>query len=48
MTEIGGLAFDGCTSLSSVEFYGTVAQWEAVKGSVPAKTVKCTDGEAAI
>ena len=52
VTEIGWQAFSGCTELSSVEFGGTVAQWEAVeKGDgwhedVPAKSVKCADGEA--
>ena len=51
VTEIGEDAFDGCESLESVEFGGTMAQWEAVKskqnllGYVPAKTVKCSDGE---
>jgi len=51
VTEIGRWAFDDCKSLASVEFGGTVAQWEAVeKGSgwhkdVPAKSVKCSDGE---
>ena len=51
VTEIGEEAFLKCKSLSSVEFGGTVAQWEAVKGKlelleyVPAKTVKCSDGE---
>ena len=51
ITEIGGHAFENCKSLSSVEFGGTVAQWEAVKGKLyllednPATSVKCADGE---
>jgi hypothetical protein len=51
VTEIDG-EFSGCKVLASVEFGGTVAQWEAVKkwvdwhGDVPAKSVKCSDGEA--
>ena len=52
VTEIVKQSFVGCTSLASVEFNGTVAQWKAVKKGedwhdhVPAKFVKCTDGEA--
>ena len=54
MTSFSGIGYDafyGCKSLKSMEFGGTVAQWEAlVKGDdwhkrVPAKCVKCTDGE---
>lgn len=51
VTEIGDSAFLGCKSLTSVEFGGTMAQWEAVKGTVnlwnyvPASIVKCSDGE---
>ena len=51
VTKIGSGAFSGCESLSSVEFGGNMAQWEAVKGKlellgyVPTKTVKCSDGE---
>ena len=46
-----GGAFKGCKSLSSVEFGGTVAQWEAVEEKlnllayIPASSVKCADGE---
>ena len=49
--EIDMFAFYGCKSLTSVEFGGTMAQWEAVKGTVnlwnyvPANIVKCSDGE---
>ena len=52
VTEIGWSAFGGCKSLTSVEFSGTVAQWKSVKkardwhGGVPAKSLKCADGEA--
>lgn len=51
VTKIGEDAFEECESLSSVEFSGTVAQWEAVKkwifwhDGVPATSVKCSDGE---
>ena len=51
VTEIGWSAFGGCKSLTSVEFSGTVAQWKSVKkardwhGGVPAKSLKCADGE---
>ena len=51
ITEIGYDAFEDCTSLESVEFGGTMAEWEKVKGKydllkdIPAKSVKCADGE---
>ena len=54
VAEIGKYAFFHCDSLSSVEFGGTMAQWDAVKkgkawnGNASAKTVKCSDGEAAL
>ena len=54
VTEIGERAFLDCKSLSSVEFGGTLAQWEAIERGddwnedVPAKTVKCTDGEVSL
>ena len=50
--EIGKEAFWFCQSLLFMQFGGTVAQWKAVKkgadwnSCVPAKRVKCTDGEA--
>ena len=51
VTEIGYIAFDGCTELSSVAFGGTKSAWDAVKGKdnlfngyVPATSVKCADG----
>ncbi len=52
VTEIGWQAFFGCPSLLSMEFAGTMADWEAVKkgnawnNGVPAKSVKCSDGDA--
>ena len=52
VTEIGERAFKGCKSLAAVEFGGTKAEWKAVKKyrnwhkDVPAKSVKCADGEA--
>ena len=51
VTKIGNGAFRDCTSLASVEFGGSMAQWEAVKGKeellgyIPAQSVKCADGE---
>ena len=50
VTSIGSDAFSGCTSLESVRFEGTVAEWNAVyKGSQwndysPFTEVKCSDG----
>ena len=52
LKEIDQNAFFECDSLETLEFKGTVAQWKAVKkgadwnSRVPAKRVKCTDGEA--
>lgn len=51
VVDIGVLAFSECTSLTEINFGGTMAQWAAVvKGEdwnrrVPAKSVICTDGE---
>lgn len=51
VTSIGGYAFDGCSSLTSVQFTGTKEQWNKVKlheywayGS-EIQMVQCTDGE---
>lgn len=53
LKELDNCAFAWCDSLSSVEFGGTEAQWKAVEFvvkdvfcGVPAKSVKCADGEA--
>ena len=52
--KIGYLAFKHCTSIETVEFGGTKTQWEAVEGKIdllyfiPAKVVKCSDGEVAL
>lgn len=49
VTEIGW-AFDGCTSLTSVEYAGTIEKWEDVEGKanllscIPLAEVKCADG----
>ena len=52
ITEIGNDAFKGCTSLASVTYTGTKAQWNALnkgfvwKWGVPATVVvHCTDGD---
>ena len=45
-----GWAFDGCTSLTSVEYAGTMEKWEDVEGKanllscIPLAEVKCADG----
>jgi hypothetical protein len=52
VAEIGEDAFFHCSSLTSIEFGGTVAQLKSVEkardwhGGVPAKSLKCADGEA--
>ena len=52
VTEIGKYAFEECSSLTSIEFTGTKAEWAKIKkglswnDEVPAKSVKCADGEA--
>lgn len=54
VTGIEQKAFKGCTSLSEISYDGTIAQWGYVKkqknwnAKVPAKTVKCTDGETSL
>ena len=51
LSEIQSEAFLRCPSLSKIVFEGTIEQWEKVKGLenllqyVPAKVVKCSDGE---
>ena len=54
LMNLGKEAFRGCTALAFVNYEGTLAQWELVtKNSnwfrdIPATTVHCSDGEAAI
>ena len=54
VTSIGNYAFYNCTSLTSIEFTGTVAQWKAIgkgydwKYYVPATEVVCKDGTVAV
>ena len=49
--KIGWVSFVRCKKLRSIDFGGTVAEWQAVKkgifwkDEVPAKCVKCSDGE---
>ena len=49
--KIDRTAFDGCTSLSLVEYKGTKDGWNILKHklqlskSIPAKVVKCSDGD---
>ena len=46
--------FDGCTSLATIEFRGTVAQWNSINkvsnwnADCPATYVQCSDGQVAI
>jgi len=55
VTYIGDAAFNGCTRLSTVNYLGTIAEWNAItKGNykwtspanIPANTIHCTDGDA--
>jgi len=54
VTYVQGAAFYNCSSLNAISFQGTIAQWSAVsRGAnwntgVPATSVVCTDGSAAI
>ena len=51
LIEIQSEAFSSCPALSEITFGGTISQWENVDGLenllqyVPAKSVKCSDGE---
>ena len=51
IVRIGETAFWGCTSIKSIEYAGTKAQWMAIEKAfqwnhnVRAKFVRCTDGE---
>jgi hypothetical protein len=50
VTYIGSLVFEGCMELSSIDFGGTVAEWEAMEKSFDwyeqsgIVEVRCTDG----
>jgi hypothetical protein len=52
VTSIGNSAFYYCSSLTSITFNGTIAAWNSIekggywKYNVPAKTIKCKDGDA--
>lgn len=54
VTSIGNYAFRDCKSLSTINFNGTVAQWNDIsfgsgwKLNVPATTVICSDGTATL
>ena len=51
LIEIQSEAFSNCPALTEITFGGTISQWENVDGLenllqyVPAKSVKCSDGE---
>ena len=51
LIEIQSEAFSSCPALTEITFGGTISQWENVDGMenllqyVPAKVVKCSDGE---
>ncbi len=51
LSEIQSEAFSNCPALTEITFGGTISQWENVDGLenllqyVPAKVVKCSDGE---
>ena len=45
VTAIGNEAFHGCTSLKEIQFSGTKAQWQAIRGSdrVEVTGIRCSD-----
>lgn len=51
VTSIGGAAFLGCSSLTSITFSGTKAQWDAIEKvddwnyNTGNYTIHCTDGD---
>ena len=45
VTSIGREAFYGCTLLISINFDGTVEQWNAISWKTVKYTIYCTDGE---
>ena len=52
-SKIGQNAFEGCTALKTIIYYGTVFEWDAIdKGedwdkNTNSYTIYCTDGEIA-
>ena len=51
VTSIGRHAFDGCDSLLSIAYQGTIAQWKKIKlgyfwkTPIPTAILHCTDGD---
>jgi hypothetical protein len=54
VTSIGYAAFWDCSSLTSITFQGTIAQWKKIilhedwNNKVPATVVHCIDGDVEI
>ena len=54
MTSIGGETLCRCEMLTDIRFRGTIAQWRKIElgnnwnDEVPAKVVRCTDGDVEI
>jgi hypothetical protein len=54
VTSIGKQAFDGCDSLLSITYQGTMAQWNEIdfgngwNDEVPTEVIHCTDGDVEI
>ena len=54
VASIGLWAFNGCKSLTSITFQGTIAQWNEIdfgnrwNDEVPINVVHCTDGDVEI
>ena len=44
METIGDYAFSRCASLKEIQYGGTMAQWNAVRGGLIAMDIRCTDG----
>jgi hypothetical protein len=50
VTQIDGSAFDNCTSLTTIRYSGTMAQWNKISKNsswcqdIPATEVICSDG----
>ena len=53
VTSIGSWAFSGCSSLTSIQFGGTVEQWKSIyfgsswNYNTGSYTITCTDGTVA-